>query len=232
LERTANFEARKSFRQAIEFDSELAAAHSGLGWTYLYPVLYGWVDRPVAAMNQAYERAQTAVALDEFNVDGHRLMGRVHLSRRQYDAALVELERAIALNANDARSYADQGVALVWSSRPDGAILALETALRFDPKMAPEALWHLGLAYYLKGRYEDAKVTLERSVAKNPDFVLSRIALAATYGQMRKTQDAQRQAATIRKLDPYFDAGTFGKLFRDPEDAARVVDGLRRAGMK
>ena len=232
LERGANFEARKSFRQAIELDPEYAAAHSGLGWTYLYPVLYGWVDAPVAAMNQAYELAQTAVALDEFSIDGRRLMGRIHLTRRQYDAALVELERAIALNPNDARSYADQGVALVWSSRPNGAIMALETALRFDPNMAPEALWNLGLAYYLNGRYEDARTTLERSVAKNPDFVLSRIALAATYGRLEQVQDAQREAAEVRKLDPFFNIGSFGQLFRNPEDAAHLVDGLRRAGLE
>jgi TolB-like protein/class 3 adenylate cyclase/Flp pilus assembly protein TadD len=232
LERGTNFEARRSFRQAIELDSEYAAAHSGLGWTYLYPVLYGWVDSPVAALNKAHELAQTAVALDEFSVDSYRLLGRVHLLRRQYDAALVELERAIALNPNDARSYADQGVALVWSSRPDGAIVALETALRFDPNMAPEALWNLGLAEYLKGRYKDAKTTLERSVAKNPDFVFSRIALAATYGRMGQLREAHREAAAIRKLDPFFDAGRFGQLFRDPEDAAHLVDGLRRAGLE
>jgi adenylate cyclase len=232
LEREANFEARKSFRQAIELDSEYAAAHSGLGWTYLYPMLYGWVDTPVAALNRAFELAQTAVALDEFSVDGHRLTGRVHLTRRQYDAALVELERAIAFNPNDARSYADQGVALVWSSRPNGAITALETALRFDPNMAPEALWNLGLAYYLIGRYEDARTTLERSVAKNPNFVLSRIALAATYGRLEHGREAQREAAAVRKLNPFFDAGSFGQLFRNPEDAAHLVDGLRKAGLE
>jgi TolB-like protein/Flp pilus assembly protein TadD len=232
LTRVANFEAREMFRQAIELDPDYASAVSGLGWTYHLPVLYGWVGSPIPALERSEELAQKSLALDELNVDAHRLMGRVHLQRRRYDAALIELERAIALNPNDAASYADQGLALVWSSQTDGAIFALEMALRFDPKMAPEALWHLGFAYYLKGRYEDARTTLERSVALNPDFPLSRIALAATYGQLGREAAAGREADAIRRLDPFFRVETFGRLFRNPEDAAHVATGLRKAGFE
>jgi tetratricopeptide (TPR) repeat protein len=164
-------------------------------------------------------------------VVGHRLLGRIYLFRKEYDLGVVELERALALNPNDAASYADQGLNLVWSSRPQGAILAFETALRLDPNMGAEGLFHLGLAYYLTGRYEDAVLHLERSSGRNPDFVLTHVALAAAYGQTENRAKASRAAAAIRRLDPFFSVEDFGELFRDPADAAEVTAGLRKAGL-
>jgi tetratricopeptide (TPR) repeat protein len=121
---------------------------------------------------------------------------------------------------------------LVWSSRSDGAILALKTALRLDPNMGEEGLFHLGLAYYLKGRYEDAILNLERSNVRNPNLLLTHVGLAAVYGQINNSAGASRATAAIRRLDPFFSVDGFGELFQNQDDAAKVTDGLRKAGLK
>jgi tetratricopeptide (TPR) repeat protein len=231
LTRGDNFDAREMFRRALDLDPSYAPAYSGLGFTSLYAVLYGWAVSPNQELDRAFKLAQKSLDLDESDVAAHRLLGRIYLFRKQHDLGAVELERAIALNPNDAASYQDQGVVLVWSGRPEGAILAFETALRLDPNMGAEHLFHLGLAYYLKGRYEDAILRLEPSSDRTPDFVLTYIALAAAYGQMGRRADASRAAAAIRRLDPFFSVDSFGGLFRDPTDAAQVTVGLRKAGL-
>jgi predicted Zn-dependent protease len=159
------------------------------------------------------------------------LLGGVYLMRRQYDLALVELERAIAVNPNHPSSRAGQGLVYVWSGHPDGAILALEATLRFDPKMRVKNLSHLGMAYYLKGRYGDAVQVLEQGLRQNPHFSFGQALMAATYGQLGRTKRAARAAAALRRLDPFFSTKEFGRLFRRPSDAALLVDGLRKAGL-
>ncbi|MCZ6863923.1 MAG: adenylate cyclase, partial [Alphaproteobacteria bacterium] len=229
--RAENFEARKLFKQAVELDPSYASAYAGIGWTFLYAVLYGWTGTPQKAMDGAHEGALNAMSLDGSNIDAHLLLTHIFITRRQFDLALVEAERVIAINPNDARGYAVQGNALVWSSRTEGAILALETALRFDPNMDPTTIWHLGLAYYLKERYPDAIAVLERNVARRPEQVWDYLLLAATYAQMDHAKEAARAADMVRRLDPFFKGGKGLFEFRDPADAARVAEGLREAGL-
>jgi adenylate cyclase len=232
LTRAEIFEAREMFRRAIKLDPSYSSAYAGLGFTYLNAVLYGWAVSPNRAVERAYELAQKSLSLDGTNVAAHRLLGRVYVLRKQYDLAIVELERAIVLNPNDAASYAHQGVVLIWSSRPDGAILSLETALRFDPNMDMEGLLHLGLAYYLKGRYADAIRILERGLGRSPDYVYGHIVLAAAYGQTGRLDAAVRETEEVKRLDPFFEVEDYGRLFRDSTHAARVIEGLRKAGLE
>ena len=226
-----NFEARDLFRKAIKLDTSYADAYAGLGWTHLNAFLFGWTDAPMEALERSQKLAQQTLAISDGSVDGHRLLGRIYLNRHQHDLAMVELERAIAQNPNDAQSYAEQGILLVWSGRPDGAVTSLEIALRFDPKMNAESLAHLGLAHYLNKRYGEAVIFLERSISQSPDFQFGHQVLAATYGQLGRSREAYREADAVRRLYPFFQADEYGGQFRDPEHAAHVIDGFRKAGL-
>jgi TolB-like protein/class 3 adenylate cyclase/Tfp pilus assembly protein PilF len=228
---TDTFEARDMFRNAIQLDPSYADAYAGLGWTYLNAFLFGWTDAPKEALERSQELGQKAVSINDASVTGHRLLGRIFLNLRQHDPALVEVERAIALNPNDAQSYAEQGIFLVWSGRPDGAITSFETALRFDPKANAETLAHLGLAYYLKTDYAKAVAFLERSIVQSPNFQFGHEVLAAAYGQLGRNREAFREADAVRRLYPFFQVDGYGRQFRDLEHAAHVIDGLRKAGL-
>jgi tetratricopeptide (TPR) repeat protein len=151
--------------------------------------------------------------------------------RRQYDQALIESERAIALNPNDPDNYANQGATLVWSGQPEGAIHVLETALRYDPMMGARPLTHLGVAYYLTGRYDDAVTVLERAVGMNPNFAYGQTILAATYGMRGDSAQAFSVADTVRRVDPFFRTENFGHLFRNPAHSELLIEGLRKAGL-
>ncbi|MFP6747107.1 MAG: adenylate cyclase [Alphaproteobacteria bacterium] len=227
-----NFKARELFRKAIERDPDYAAAHAGLGWTYFEPVIWGWTGSPQKGMKLAHDLARKALALEPSNIEGRLLLTAVLNIRRQYDLALIEAERAIALNPNDSRSYAEQGAAMVWAGRTDGGILSLETALRFDPNIKPVYSMVLGLAYFLEARYDDATRVLEKNVDRRSENAFDHMVLAATYAQMDQPEKSATAAAAVLRLNPYFLVQDFGPQFRDRADAERVAVGLRKAGLK
>jgi TolB-like protein/class 3 adenylate cyclase/Tfp pilus assembly protein PilF len=229
--RQENFQARELFRQATKLDPDYGAAHAGIGWTYMYPLLYGWTGQPQRALQEAHRFAKTAISKSEDDVEGHKLLARVYLTRHQHDLALVETERIIASNPNDAEGHIEQGYVLFWLGRVNGSILALETALRFDPNMGAEAYWYLAAAHYLKGNFEQAITIAERNLERRDDFVIDYLVLAAAYARSGQQIRAQRAADSVRRLDPFFDASKFGLLFSERVDAERFIDGFRKAGL-
>jgi UDP-N-acetylenolpyruvoylglucosamine reductase len=38
-------------------------------------------------------------------------------------------------------------------------------------------------------------------------------------------------AASVRKLDPFFDTSSFGSLFRNPDHQGKIASALRKAGL-
>ena len=229
--RSENFEARKLFRQAIELDPNYAIAYSGLGWTYFEAVQWGWTGSPQKAVQQAYDLSQKALSLQATDISARRLLASIYGLRRQHDLALIESERLIAINPNDAGGFAQQGMALTWLGRPDGAILALERSLLFDPDMKPDLVWHLGLAYYLKERYADSVAVLERNIGRKTDPFWDYLLLAAVYGQMGRMEDAARVANVVRQIDPLYDRLLRFGQFENVSDTEKVNEGLRKAGL-
>jgi tetratricopeptide (TPR) repeat protein len=90
----------------------------------------------------------------------------------------------------------------------------------------------LGLAYYLKGRYDESIRTSERGVGRERDNVWIYVVLAAAYAQSGRSENAARAAATVLRLHPFFEVDSFGTAFRNPTDRASIAEGLHKAGLK
>jgi tetratricopeptide (TPR) repeat protein len=150
----------------------------------------------------------------------------------KYDRAINELQRAIKLNPNDAFSYLRLGTIMLFAGQIDEAIQLLQTGLRYHPYTAPDDYWRLALAYYLKGEYEDAIRTLEQVLGKNPNSAWLHIGLAAAYAQAGRSEDAKRSAELAMKLHPFFEVDSSFTLFRNPADRDKILEGLRKAGLK
>jgi adenylate cyclase len=230
--RAAYATAREMFARAAELDPYYAAAYVGLGLLEYGKVAYGWTEFPDKALANAFALGQKALKLGESNAAAHALLSSVYTFQNQYDLAIQEAQRAIELNPNDSGSYNELGWALLWSGRLDGAIAALEMSLRLDSASPRNTWWHLGVAYYLKERYEEALNILAQGQIKRPNFVGYQIALAATYARLGRTAEAARAAAALRRLDPFFEVDSFGTGFRQPAHREAIVAGLRAAGLK
>jgi hypothetical protein len=64
------------------------------------------------------------------------------------------------------------------------------------------------------------------------DFIDTQVALAATYAQSGRQEDAVKAAKRVLGLNPFFEVDSYGTAFRKPGDRAKFIAGLRRAGLK
>jgi adenylate cyclase len=229
--RSANVEARAFFQHAIDIDPNYAAAYVGLGDTYQRSLILGWTDQPVETLKRIENLATTAIGLDQSNTGAHALLGEAYLQFGQYDQAINELKLTLDLNPSDAETYGALGNALLFTGSLEDAIKASETAIRFDPNLDPRRFWDLGMAYFLAGRTADAARVMEQTVAREPGFTFAYVILAAAYSEAGKSEDATRAAASVHKLDPFFNSDSFGSLFRNPEHRAKIASALRNAGL-
>jgi adenylate cyclase len=229
--RLTNVEGRDLFQRAIDIDPGYAAAYVGLGDANLSALVRGWTDQPVETLNRVRNLATTAIGLDPANTGAHVLLGTVYLRFRQYDQAIDELKLANDLNPSDAETYAGLGAALLYTGQLQDAVTATETALRFDPTLDTGHLVELGAAYFLIGRTADATRVMEQTTARNPGFVFAYVILAAAYAEAARPEDAELAAAAVRKLDPFFDSGNFGSLFRNSDHRAKIATALGKAGL-
>jgi adenylate cyclase len=230
--RAANILAAEMFEKAVSLDPNYAAAYVALGLTEFDKVSYGWTEFPHQALDRAQELAQRGLTLDESNSALHHLLARIFALRNQYEPAIDELERALELNPNDAESYEALGWIRLWFGRTDAAIESLELALRLDPSAPRNTLMHLGMAYYLKERYQDAIATLEKGLIQWPEFSGLHIVLAAAYAQAHRMNEAAEAASEVRRLEPFFELDSFGRALRNPSDRDKLIAGLRKAGLK
>jgi tetratricopeptide (TPR) repeat protein len=109
--------------------------------------------------------AQQAVALDDSLPFAHSLLTGVYELKQQYDQAIAEGERAIALDPNNADSYDVLAEALNFAGRPEETLRAVEQAMRLNPHYPPLVLIRLGLglspdwavcrgSYHAEGNYQ------------------------------------------------------------------------------
>jgi tetratricopeptide (TPR) repeat protein len=157
--------------------------------------------------------------------------------RREYEKAIAEAERAIALNPNDAKAQAAMGESLVFAGRSAEALGYLEKAMSLDPKYSV-TLYTFGLAQFCLERYEEAATSLkrcfdERKMHSRPPMWL----LAATYAHLGRQQEAEEvltkylkergyEGYTVERVLKYY-----LHAFKDPRDTERFAQGLHKAGL-
>jgi TolB-like protein/Flp pilus assembly protein TadD len=195
LTKEANVQARQMFEKALALDPQYAEAYTRLGWTYLLEWIFRWNADP-QTLERAFELAQKALALNDSLPVAHSLLSSVSAQKQQYDQALAEGERAIALDPNNADSYAAQADALYFAGRPEAMLRMIEQAMRLNPHYPPWYLEVLGMAYCLTGRYTEAIATLKEAISRNPNHLGAHWDLTLSY----MWQWASQQSADAQTL--------------------------------
>ncbi len=230
--RGANREARDRLGRALALAPEYAEIQTALGEAEVQRALYGWIEDPPQAMLRAAERARRVLASPDVrsHVRAYVLLARIHSNLAETKEALEAAERAIALNPSDAAALFQRGSMLLYSGRIDEGIKGLEAAMRFEPR--PTLFWlNLAMAYNVAGRYEDALSLADVLAARFPDDVFLHAVRTAALAQLGRLEEARAAARRVRVLSPLFEVENFGTRFANAEHAAKLRDGLRRAGL-
>ena len=110
------------------------------------------------------------------------------MKNRQYQAAVLEWNKALDLNPTEPWVYNNLGVALMETGKPDEAIKHYRKALKLNPQYA-EAYDNLGEALAGKGEDKEAVEQFEKAVRLNPGFTVAHANLGmvlARTGQVDK----------------------------------------------
>ncbi len=161
----------------------------------------------------------------------HAARGWVLLRRKELDAALAELENALALDRKNAVALA--GRARVRQARGDlGAEGDAEEALRVDPGLG--AAWAvLGHARLRRGEVESAIAALTSAVALEPRDLEAWYDQAEALSRAERFEDALVPAGRAIELDPDLARARYvravarlrlGDLAGAEEDAARAAE--------
>ena len=208
------------FEKALALDPRYAEAYAWLGATYDLEWAVRWSVDP-QTLERAVALAQQALTLDDSLPLSHSLLGQVYAKKRQYDQAIVEGERAIVLDPNNADSYQFQAEVLNMAGRPKEALGMIEQAMRLNPRYPPGYSFRLGWTYQLSGRYAEAIAPLKESSSRNPSHAPVPILLASCYAQ----QWASQQSADAQALTQALAAAQRGLTLNDAYWGGHLVLG-------
>ena len=229
-----NVLARQKAEEAIALDPDYVAAITTLAWAHAVGARFGWSKSPKQSLVRAEELARKSITLDDKYSDAHRLWGYIYLMKRQYDKAIAEQEKAVALSPNWAGAYANLGMGLVYACRPEEGIRELQKAIRLNPVPPTYYFFKLGRAYRMTGQYDEAISAFNKALHGSPNSLGAWIGLASTYSLLGQEEEAREAAAKVLKIHPKFSSERFlmSLPFKNQSENERIINALRKAGLK
>jgi cytochrome c-type biogenesis protein CcmH/NrfG len=228
-------EAQRLLHKAIELDPMSPEAFCLLAFTHLMQVQFGWSESTAKSIKEAEKAAQSAVAIDDRDAWAHTALGLVDLISKRYADAVYRLEKAIDLNPNLANAYGALGQTMALAGEYEAAVTHINKAIRLSPHDPFVVYWfgHLGVAAFADERYEDACYWGRKAIQQNPNFPGGHRLVAASCGQLGRTQEAASELKELLLLMPGMTADDVRKQvpFKRSSDMERYIDGLRKAGL-
>jgi adenylate cyclase len=231
--REENDKARGFYQKALEIDPEYARADAMLAWSYWFDFVNGWSEDPRRTLDRALSLANEATSLDDALPVAHFVRGLIHREKGEYDQALTEAKRAIAIDPSYANAFVLLATVYYYTGDAEKGLEQMEKAIRLNPHHPHNYPFHLGQAYFVLHRYDEAIAAFRRGLAQHPNSERLRIWLAAAYAQAGKIGEAEWQAEQLLIDDPEFTVGRIERVFpfSDPKDLEHFLDGLRKAGL-
>ncbi|MDA9761624.1 adenylate/guanylate cyclase domain-containing protein [Desulfobacterales bacterium] len=231
--------ARELFERAVKLDPTYATAWKELAWTHWDGAWFGWSESPEESIKKAIELGNKAKNLDETQAGVNRLFSYIQVYQKQFEKAITEAERAIAISPNDSASHACLAWALYSAGRFEEAAEVMKRAMRLSPYYDIWYLSNLGEALTMAGRYEEAisvnQQLLERGQKeKLPKWAFAAHAfLAIGYSMFGREEEARYHVAEALKIRPNWSLEKEQQIYsyKNPADMDRHLDALRKAGL-
>jgi TolB-like protein len=234
--REAIEQALPMFYKTIELDPEFASAYGMAAWCHFWRKLNGWmVDRP-AEIAEGIRLARLAVTLGRDDAvaltrGGHAL---AHLAG-DVDGGIALLDRARLLNPNLAPAWFLGGILRALRGENEAAIKDLNHAVRLSP-LDPEMFRMqigMAIAHFFAGDFDATVGFSEKALGNLPSLLISAALVAASHALSGRMEKAGLAMARLQALNPDLRLSNLKDWMpiQRPEDLARLVEGLRLAGL-
>src|SRR5260370_19628172 len=184
-------------------------------------------------LRAAWPAAERGLGINDSEIS-HVVLGVVYLYQKQYDEALAEMERAVAVAPTETLSVAALAAVLSYIGRSEDAQEAAAQALRLRSRSTLRGPFNVAIADAVAGRYKEARAPLERSVSRYPNKLDTHLMLAVVYSELGQVPEARVQAAEGLRLNPHFSLAVHQQRMpiKDPTALERHLAALRKAGLK
>jgi TolB-like protein/DNA-binding winged helix-turn-helix (wHTH) protein/Flp pilus assembly protein TadD len=207
--------AEAAARKAVALDDTLAVAHRALGQVLMLfhwkwdeaekefqraAALSGGLDEPPGAANlllirrgrfaDALAQAERARRRHPLSFNARVNVGTAYRAAGQHDQALVEFNRALAMNRDPGRGHLQLGVTYAEMNRIDDAIRELETAARLPRQLSSRIETYLGHAYTRAGRPLDARRILNTLESRRREHYVSSFGIALIHDALGEKEPA------------------------------------------
>lgn len=222
-------EATLEFRNAIQIDDKLAAAHWGLAQAYeglqRFPEMIDELRKTVdldknnldariklgnyylaasrgrpELVAEAERLAKETLDRDANNIEGHILMGSVLFARNDKDKAFAELNRAIELNPNRVESYLSMARFYIVTRERDKAEELFKKAIALNPN-SPLAHSEYGKFLVQGNRMQEAEAALTKAVEVSPTDRNAHFVLASFYLVNKQFDKAENEYKVLAGFD-------------------------------
>jgi tetratricopeptide (TPR) repeat protein len=209
-------------------------AHVGLALSHVNGYRWGWSEASrEESLELAFKHANKAVALAPFDHTSHWIVGKINKHAGNLDKAVVEYNKAMELNPNDAEMLAESADLLIDLGQAEEAVVRVQTAMRLNPRHADWLYWSLGDAQYFAGECE-ATLTSYRRMNNMPNGVKDNVAMALAC--LDRVEEARAVIEEFLEKEPDYTleevkAGSFFKNSKTRMYAERRIEDLRAAGV-
>ncbi len=225
--------AEQFFQRAIDLDPSFSGAYVGLAMAGSTANEFRDRDR-LEALSSMEPLARRAIALDGVDAEARSMLANALWARGDYEGALAEAEKALAITPNLAFAHHVLGTTLIFSGRPKEGLASLERSIRLDPRHPRSAarLNQMALGLYFSREYAAAVEMAKRAIRSYPDFPHPYRWLAAALGQLGRSDEAKEALEkAIAVLPASFLSRVRNRVpWMRAEDHAHMVEGLQKAG--
>jgi tetratricopeptide (TPR) repeat protein len=212
-------ESIQYFQKAVQADPNFAIAYLNLA--FVQPSAQGFFDdlaKAVKLSNQCssteklwiqasdagskalpqkqqeyLQQLVTALPQDE---RAHQLLGTFYFGQQQYDKAVQELQKAVAINANFSPAYNMLGYSYRFLQQYDQSAEAFKKYIQLIPD-DPNPYDSYAELLMKIGKFDESIQNYRKALEIDPNFVNSYVAIATNLNYLGKNADARKELQTL-----------------------------------
>jgi len=224
--------ARGCWEKALALDPGSASINAMLGFMSYADARFGWWDDRETALKKGQAYVDRAFEIDPNNADAHMVSGLLLMLQMRHAEAVVHARRSVELAPGSADAAVFACFVLASSGFAKEAVTQIEKAIALSPRYPPTYLGHLGNAYRLAGRLDDAIAAFKAYSRRSPGFGLSDLVIA--YQQKGDPDQARGAAQALIAAKADFTVAGWAKTQQNRSDTEQVkteMAALRAAGL-
>jgi len=228
-----NQQAQTGFEKALSVNPDYIPAIILLGFCHAEAARFGWTDDVEASWIKAMEFGQRAIDIDPEYGHGTSVIGYVNLFKGEFEAAVKNAEKSVALSLNNADTNHVAAMIQIYAGNASEGIRLENHALRLNPLMPTNSQVDLGRAYIHAGEFQAAKDLLLMVVVRHPQWITARTLLVAALSGLGEEDDARQQVNEIMRINPRFSADHWATKFpyQHQSDLDAIIQPLKAMGL-